>query len=260
MQREQEERLARYVAGQTLLYNRARDIALAAYDGEAAADAIVALAEALHGANAALVSGFLSSEATTLYEYGRDRGSNVHLAALMVLRRKLLALAASNDEGGKAQNNLGAALWALGERESGSARLEEAVAAYRAALQERTRARVPLDWATTQNNLGNALSTLGERESGTARLDEAVAAYRAALQERTRERVPLQWAASFGNQGLVLMLIADRNNDRAVAETAVQQIEAAYEGLRSAGQEKWSAYFSEQLAKAKAIRDRFKGL
>ncbi len=79
----------------------------------------------------------------------------------------------------------------LGERESGTARLEEAVAAYRAALEERTRERVPLDWATTQNNLGNALSTLGERESGTARLEEAVAAYRAALEERTRERVPL---------------------------------------------------------------------
>ena len=70
-----------------------------------------------------------------------------------------------------------------GERESGTARLEEAVAAYRAALEERTRERVPLDWAMTQNNLGNALRTLGERESGTARLEEAVAAYRAALEE-----------------------------------------------------------------------------
>ena len=78
---------------------------------------------------------------------------------------------------------------------AGTARLEEAVAAYRAALEERTRERVPLDWATTQNNLGNALTTLGERESGTARLEEAVAAYRAALEELTRERVPLVWAS-----------------------------------------------------------------
>ena len=39
--------------------------------------------------------------------------------------------------------------------------LERAIAAYRAALQERTRERVPLDWAMTQNNLGNALWTLG---------------------------------------------------------------------------------------------------
>jgi hypothetical protein len=39
-------------------------------------------------------------------------------------------------------------------------RLEEAVTAYREALQERTREQVPLDWAMTQNNLGNALSLL----------------------------------------------------------------------------------------------------
>jgi hypothetical protein len=55
------------------------------------------------------------------------------------------------------------------------------VTAYRAALEERTRERVPLQWATTQNNLGTALSMLGERESGTARLEEAVAAFTACL-------------------------------------------------------------------------------
>jgi len=58
----------------------------------------------------------------------------------------------------------------LGARESGTARLEEAAAAFRAALEERTRERVPLDWATTQSDLGLALAILGERESGTARL------------------------------------------------------------------------------------------
>jgi tetratricopeptide (TPR) repeat protein len=79
------------------------------------------------------------------------------------------------------QNNLGLALSTLGERESGTARLDEAVAAYRAALEERRRDRVPLDWAATQNNLGTALSTLGKREGGTARLEEAVAAFDACL-------------------------------------------------------------------------------
>ena len=78
-------------------------------------------------------------------------------------------------------NNLGIALHTLGERESGTARLKGAVAAYRAALGVFSRGHVLLQWATTQNNLGNALSILGGRESGTARLEEAVAAYRAAL-------------------------------------------------------------------------------
>ena len=62
------------------------------------------------------------------------------------------------------QNNLGNALAALGNRESGTERLEQAVTAYTEALKERTRERVPLDWAATQNNLGVALTTLGERD------------------------------------------------------------------------------------------------
>ena len=70
------------------------------------------------------------------------------------------------------QNNLGAALATLGERESGTARLTEAVAAYHAALEELTREREPLDWAMTQDNLGTALEALGERDSQVGRLKE----------------------------------------------------------------------------------------
>src|SRR5947199_36750 len=81
----------------------------------------------------------------------------------------------------------------------GTARLEQAVDAYRAALTEWTRERVPLDWARAQHNLANALRLLGERERGTARLEQAVDAYRAALTERTQERVPLDWAATQNN-------------------------------------------------------------
>ena len=65
----------------------------------------------------------------------------------------------------RTQNKLGNALSTLGERESGTERLEDALEAYRAALKERTRERVPLDWAMTQNNLGIAL---GRSASGRA--------------------------------------------------------------------------------------------
>src|SRR5262249_22663403 len=73
----------RYVAGATALYNRERDIALAAYDGEAAAEAIILLAETIHGANTELVARSLNSEGAALCEYGRDRGSNVSPSAKM---------------------------------------------------------------------------------------------------------------------------------------------------------------------------------
>ena len=61
------------------------------------------------------------------------------------------------------------ALDARGTRERHRAPAKRPSTAYRDALQEWTRERVPLDWAMTQNNLGIALSTLGERESGTER-------------------------------------------------------------------------------------------
>ena len=51
------------------------------------------------------------------------------------------------------------------------------ITTFREALKERTRERVPLDWAGTQNNLGTALWDLGERENGTAKLEEAVTAF-----------------------------------------------------------------------------------
>ena len=60
-----------------------------------------------------------------------------------------------------AQNDLGNALAKLGQRDNKPARLEEAVAAYREALKERTRERAPIEWAATQNDLGIALGDLG---------------------------------------------------------------------------------------------------
>ena len=44
----------------------------------------------------------------------------------------------------------------------------QAVAAYRAALQEFTRARVPFDWAVSTGNQGEALMHLAERTRDAA--------------------------------------------------------------------------------------------
>jgi len=59
---------------------------------------------------------------------------------------------------------------------------EEAVSAYRAALEVFLREFLLFEWATTQTNLGNVLWNLGEREVGITRLEEAVLAFRAALE------------------------------------------------------------------------------
>src|SRR5262249_11480944 len=110
--------------------------------------------------------------------------------------------------------------------ESGTGHLEAAVAAYRAALEERTRDRVPLDWAATQSNLGNALEALGERESGTGHLEATVAAYLAALEEQTRARVPLGWAATQYNLGNALSTLGEREGGTGHLREALMAWEA----------------------------------
>jgi tetratricopeptide (TPR) repeat protein len=173
---------------------------------------------------------------------GRDKGINASLEIAIELARLSLKAARDTDQRGLAGNDLGLALWRLGERESGTGKLEEAVAAYRAALKERSRERDPLNWATTQNNLGNALFRLGERESRTARLEEAVAAYRAALEEWKREQVPLDWALAENNLGAALAALGERESGTARLEEAVEAYRASLEeGTRERDSLLWAA-------------------
>lgn len=79
------------------------------------------------------------------------------------------------------QNNLGNALQALGERQGDTVRLEEAVAAYRAALSERTRERVPLDWAKSTASLGVAHAWLAERTGDVQKAQTALSQIELAL-------------------------------------------------------------------------------
>ena len=152
------------------------------------------------------------------------------------------------------QNNLGVALSVLGERVRGTARLEEAVAAYRAALEENTRERVPLDWAVTQNNLGNALRTLGERESGT---DSAGGGCRClpggAGGVWTRERVPLYWAMTQNNLGKALKILGERTEKKDQLEAALEAVEKAAEVfLDEAGHGHRESEFKERIAEIEA--------
>lgn len=132
-------------------------------------------------------------------------------------------------------HSLGLASTAIGSQSGESSWLVEAVAAYRAALEEYTRERVPLKWAKTQNNLGGALRVLGERESDTDWLEEAVAACRAALEERTRERVPLEWAGTLNNLGNALKTLGERESGTDRLEEAVAAYRAALETSEIAG-------------------------
>ncbi len=80
------------------------------------------------------------------------------------------------------QNNLGNVLQTFGERTGDTARLDEAVAAYRAALEVFTRADMPKGWAGIHTNLAMALKTMGELSKSAWRFQEARIAVLGALE------------------------------------------------------------------------------
>jgi tetratricopeptide (TPR) repeat protein len=146
------------------------------------------------------------------YEEGSQKGVNFSLEIAIALARSMAEQAGDADERGAAGNLLGIALQELGARESGTERLEQAVAALSEALKEYTRERVPLAWAGTQNNLANALRALGDLESGTERLKQAIAACRDALKVWTRKHNPRDWAMAQSNLGSALAVVGEREN------------------------------------------------
>jgi len=184
--------------------------------------------------------------ANALWKCAEQRGSMGALYSAIEGYRHLLTReftrAAMPEQWALTQNEFGNALQTLGEREGSPARLAEAVAAFRAALEVYTRAQKPAKWATTQNNLGLALLTLGEREGSPARLAEAVAACRAALDVHTREDTPAEWAMTQNNLGIALQSLGEREGNPARLTEAVASFHAALEvRTRAAMPTDWAA-------------------
>ena len=159
------------------------------------------------------------SRISELQTDGEVKGVNFSLSVAVELACRMVATAREADERGCALNLLGKALSTLGTRESGLVRLEHAVSAYRAALEEMTRDRAPLDWAEIQHELGDALFKLHDRRTTdvfftdkATYLEEAIAAYCSALEERTPEQTPFQWAETQARLrvacGVLLQLIS----------------------------------------------------
>jgi hypothetical protein len=92
---------------------------------------------------------------------GNAKGINFSLAVAIELARRKWATARDASERRVALGLLGKSLLVLGDRESGTAKLEEAVAVFRGALPEGTHEQMPLDRAWSQSNLGVALLALG---------------------------------------------------------------------------------------------------
>ena len=80
------------------------------------------------------------------------------------------------------QNNLGAALQKLGEREENTQILEHAIAAYENALKEWTHEQMPMAWAMTMANLAVAQKTLAQRLNDASLARVALTGFEAVAQ------------------------------------------------------------------------------
>jgi tetratricopeptide (TPR) repeat protein len=175
---------------------------------------------------------YLEKEAGAFFRQGNDFGDNDALRSAIDRYRALIALQPRDRvplKWATAQFFLGGTLSSLGEREKGTARFEEALAAYAEAQKEFTGERRPIDWAITETRRGYVLGFIGVRERGTARLDESVAAYREVVKILRRSRTPRQWASAQLNLGIALSRRGglDRGTDR--LEAAVAAIRRALE-------------------------------
>ncbi|MCA1935654.1 MAG: tetratricopeptide repeat protein, partial [Asticcacaulis sp.] len=180
--------------------------------------------------------GYGYSAASALEDQGRIFGGTALDQAASFLTETLLPLIpreAAASEWASTQNLLGIVLRILGVRRDGQAGIDaltDAEAAYRQALEVRTRKDFPIDWAMTQNNLGVVLQTLGERRAGQDGIDaltDAKAAYRQALEVRTRKDFPIQWAMTQNNLGNVLQNLGERRGGQDGLD-ALTGAEAAY--------------------------------
>ena len=169
-----------------------------------------------------------------LYNYGlRYGGPGMALSARMT-QDALADLPQANDPAlwARLQHNLAVALQHQGIRTdgaAGAALLGQAVDAYRAALQVRTRADHPVDWAGTTQNLALALQQQGSRTggaAGAALLGQAVDAYRAALEVYTRADHPVDWAMTTQNLAIALKEQGSRTEGAAGAALLGQAAEA----------------------------------
>jgi len=100
-----------------------------------AAERFAAAAELVPDSKPEQRLAYQERSADALYRQGDEKGDNEALKEAIRAYRDLLEAYPRDrvpQDWTRTQNNLGLALWRLGERESGTARLEEAVAAFRA--------------------------------------------------------------------------------------------------------------------------------
>jgi class 3 adenylate cyclase len=172
----------------------------------------------------------LSSAGRQLSQQGQYFGDADALRQAAVLLRRALELAQPlSDESFvyQIEQDLGDALeysLAIG---SSVGPTQEAVAAFRAALQWRTPDKAPMLWAHTTTRLAAALNDLGFLNSDPAPLREAIEYLRAVVKRLDPKQHPNEWADAQETLGIVLNLLDDFAPDKDFLKQGASAFRAA---------------------------------
>ncbi len=106
-------------------------------------------------------------------------------------------------------------------------RLDQAIAAYKIALNHTTAESDPINWSLTQNHLGAVLKVKGERAKDEDILKQASLAYKAIANELSRIEFPFDWALANINLGLVLYRLGTISGKSAYYQEATKSFDEA---------------------------------
>ena len=129
----------------------------------------------------------------------------------------------------RAQNGLGNALSAIGERTRDVRRLRTALEHYDAATSEGRSSMMPVEWAQTMTNRGNALVRLGALIGNMNYIREGLARYDDALEIYSKEMYPTIWSKVEEARGNAYIHLASRSGIKEDFEQALESYQKVQE-------------------------------
>lgn len=186
---------------------------------------------------------FNLQRADALLQHARDRGDTAALAESLAAYGHLVhAAAESTNTKALAEACLGHgdALFATGERETGSSRLRDAVTIYQKSIQLLEREKNQSGVLRAKVAMAKALARAGERDASTETLGEAADAFRDAIMAIAAERLPSDVAGVQMGLGSVLLAIEEREGGAPLLAEAANAYRAAIAAMdHETDSERW---------------------
>ena len=176
--------------------------------------------------------GYLRLAANALYAEGTDKRDLEPLRQAAIIYRNLIEETpqqALPDEWAALQDDLGNTLLRIAARERNAPGFEDAIAAFEAALDVRTRQKDARLSALTRWHLGLALFRQGLVMNHTALFEKSLAAYETALSQIKRREMPVEWGLIQNEMGTVHLTCGTREQGGKHLDEAVAAFRRALE-------------------------------